>query len=162
MGLFTFTCISKVLLLTCLRIMDDHKDWETDVTSHPDRPIPRGLLMPIEVCRAIYLLLILLILDVMCTYFYSSHAAAVMLLACVVYQYLMWREFFIPQAMHASPLLAAITHQPLSMVYFAFFVASQWGTFDFVRDPRTWWWGLAMMSAGFSYEGECIMFIMWA
>ncbi|KAJ3301590.1 hypothetical protein HDU76_005702 [Blyttiomyces sp. JEL0837] len=143
--------LTMILLFTTLRLMDDHKDWQTDIAAHPERPIPRGLVTPNEVSRAIWSLLFLLLLNSLCIFLFVSHAAGITLFGCIVFQFLMWKEFFIPHLIDPYPLLYAMLHQPITAFWFVFLTAMSWDS-NAITTTNVWIIGFSIVGATFSYE----------
>ncbi|GIW72289.1 MAG: hypothetical protein KatS3mg102_1831 [Planctomycetota bacterium] len=89
-----------------LRLFDEIKDHEVDLAVHPERPLARGLLSPVELKRVIYGLtgLELLLAAALGWALVLAHALA------VAYSYLMYNEFFIGRWLRPRLTTYAVTH----------------------------------------------------
>jgi 4-hydroxybenzoate polyprenyltransferase len=98
-------------LLAQMRLGDEIKDFEKDRIVHPERPLPRGLLSIAEVQLGMKILMgSLLALAAIGGYLYSA-LGGLLLALCVIYIWLMYREFFIGERLQKSPMLYAVSHQ---------------------------------------------------
>lgn len=89
-----------------LRLLDEVKDRESDMTHHPERPLPRGLLSRSEVIRLAF---IIMTIEVLLFSFYGFPAFLGALIA-VGYSLVMYREFFIKNWLRAHLTTYAATH----------------------------------------------------
>jgi len=93
-----------------LRLMDELKDTKKDKVAHPERPIPRGLITPLEARRGIKLGLTVMIgLGVLAGAF--NLPAGLLYLLTALYLWLMFKEFFVGSWLEQRPFLYAISHQ---------------------------------------------------
>lgn len=89
-----------------LRLLDEAKDKESDMTHHPERPLPRGLLSESEVIRTAF---IIMAIEVLLFSFYGFSAFLSAIIA-VGYSLVMYREFFIKNWLRAHLTTYAVTH----------------------------------------------------
>lgn len=133
-----------------LRLMDELKDFEKDKIAHPTRPLPRGLIPVAELELMIRAGLAALVLLAGVVFFAVNAAAALLLAVCVGYLYLMYKEFFIGQALGRRPFWYAVSHQIVIFPLICFAVAC--------RDAEAWsapqglWLATLILGAFFTYE----------
>lgn len=133
-----------------LRLMDELKDYDTDIVAHPERPLPRGLLAISEVKRVIAWLLALLVLWAAVSAAVLHLAAGLCFLAVVFWLWLMYREFFVPAWLSERPLLYALSHQIVLLPLAAYPVALT--NTAFLSAAETYAFTLISVGAFFSYE----------
>ncbi len=132
----------------CLRLMDEVKDYKKDITAHPERPLPRGLVKlatakkVIGFCLAgqVFAGLILLSLDL--TY------AGYFWLMTTAWLYLMYVEFYCGSWLEERPFFYATTHQ-LIIIPLVLSAAHLMGDLD--SRPAIWS-GVMILGAFFTYE----------
>ena len=137
-------------LFTLLRLMDEVKDLEKDRVAHPLRPLPRGLLDPVDVRRAIHwgaggLFGVGILVATV-----GNPVAGALLGASVGYALLMYREFFAPRFLEDHPFTNAVAHEVVLLPLYGFataVVAPQLA----LSEPVLWF-GLTGMGASFAYE----------
>lgn len=148
--LFTLSFVGLLVFFAELRLMDEVKDYDTDVIAHPERPLPRGLLTLAEVRRFISWGMALLLLWAAVSAVLVHVAAGLCFFLVVFWLYLMYEEFFVPVWLSQRPLLYAVSHQfvllplaayPVSLADPAFFSA-----------PQTYGFALITVGAFFTYE----------
>ena len=99
------------LALTCqfllLRVLDEHKDYQQDLITHPNRVLQKGLitLNNLKVVGALGTLLGLII-----TYTLGDSLALYSWLAMMAWTGLMTKEFFIPKLLKKSLLVYSVSH----------------------------------------------------
>jgi len=112
--------IGLLAFFALLRLMDECKDLDKDRVAHPDRPLPRGLLTPAQVQRAIAIGAALMLAWALVTAWLASPAAGACYLLVTVYLWLMYREFYCGAWLEPRPLLYALSHQ-LILIPLAFY-----------------------------------------
>ncbi len=110
-GLYVVPALMPALFLVTLRIMDEVKDYDKDVTLHPDRPLPRGVITLAEATRAIQVGLAAMVLFGCGLLLFGKMIAGFLYLFCTGYLWLMFKEFYYGQALNKSPFFYAVTHQ---------------------------------------------------
>ena len=147
---FLVSFLGLLLFFFHLRLMDDRKDYEKDVSAHPERPLPRGLLSVDEVGNAIALLLLVMLAYGAVIMVLANRTAAFSYYAVTVYLLLMYKEFFLGRWLDDRPLLYAVTHQGIvfAVCIFAVTVTRP----DLAGSLQTMWLGLAVVGSFFSYE----------
>jgi 4-hydroxybenzoate polyprenyltransferase len=105
------------LLLLLLRIMDELKDRETDPLNFPDRPVSRGAVHYEDLkLFGLFIVVILFILNL-----FFTHATFIFLFvfgyACLMYKY-----FFLKERISKNILMALLTHNPISYLFFLYVV----------------------------------------
>ncbi|KAJ3412933.1 hypothetical protein HDV05_008721 [Chytridiales sp. JEL 0842] len=144
--------LSLSWLFLTLRLMDDHKDWETDVLAHPERPLPRGLLTPIEVRNSILFILVPVCLaNSLLLALYINWQSGVAFLAATIFQVLMWVEFGIGHILEKNPFIYAVMHQPVILIYFCYAV-SMFHFPSVILNSETLLWAAGILGCTFSYE----------
>jgi 4-hydroxybenzoate polyprenyltransferase len=121
-----------LLFLFLARLMDEKKDFEKDKVAHPDRPLPRGLLSIADVERG------LLIFVAVCFVFAAvvgslfGIVAGALYVLTTAFLWLMYREFYVGEALAKRPVLYAVSHQLVifPMYGFAFALTSPEATFS--------------------------------
>lgn len=94
------------LVFLHLRVFDEIKDYDTDRSVHPDRPLPRGLLSVAEARTAAFGLMALeLALGLM-----LGTAVFLSLLGTCLYSLFMYREFFCRQWLRPRLATYALSH----------------------------------------------------
>jgi 4-hydroxybenzoate polyprenyltransferase len=132
-----------------LRLMDEIKDYTKDLTAHPDRPLPRGVLtidQATGMMRGLWW--VMLGLSAVCALLLSL-AAGGWYLVVTLWLGLMYREFFIGRWLTDRPILYAASHQ-IIMLPLVYFVAASHGA-DALSTLMTSM-ALAMMFGFFAYE----------
>ncbi|HUF11892.1 MAG TPA: hypothetical protein VMN78_02205 [Longimicrobiales bacterium] len=137
-------------LLVLLRLMDEVKDHRKDIVAHPERPLPRGLIAVEEARRAVVGLAIALLGVSLALGFVAGAVPALLYAACVGWAWLMYREFYAPQALDRNAFVHALSHQVivLPMYFFAAAMAAPERAFD----APVIWFALAGLGASFGYE----------
>lgn len=111
--------IIPAIVLTCvsllIRIMDEFKDYQDDLTHFPDRPLPSGRVQKKD-------LLGLGIFCVMTIIFLSLTSTQLLVWALITlgFTFLMLKWFFIESIMRKSLPLAFITHHPIVIFNFIY------------------------------------------
>jgi hypothetical protein len=137
-------------LLVLLRLMDEVKDEEKDKVAHPDRPLPRGLLTAAEVRGAISTVAASLLAYAALLSAAFNMTMSVMFAACVVFAWLMYKEFYASDALAKSPLLYALSHQLIVVLMYGFAVAAADPTA--LLSERALWWAFGGLGASFGVE----------
>lgn len=119
---FAVGLLSQVLFLVLLRIMDERKDLEKDKVAHPERPLPRGLLKLPEVDRAIAILAVALFVLAVIVGVAMNATAGAFLAVGALYLWLMFKEFYVGEALARFPLVYAISHQIIEYPLYGFIV----------------------------------------
>lgn len=89
-----------------LRLFDEVKDMESDTTHHPERPLPRGLLLKSDVIQAAF---IIMAIEVLLFSFYGFSAFLSASIA-IGYSLVMYKEFFIKKWLRTHLTTYAVTH----------------------------------------------------
>ncbi|MEM7396162.1 MAG: hypothetical protein AAF492_27830 [Verrucomicrobiota bacterium] len=105
---FYCSAATLVLLTLLLRIMDEFKDYEDDLTNFPDRPLPSGKVQHADL-RTLMTLVILAIVALNLI----DQEMLVGAVVCLVFSWLMFKWFFMEQVMRRSLPLALVTHHPI-------------------------------------------------
>lgn len=98
-----------------IRIMDEFKDYQDDLTNFPERPLPSGRVLKKD-------LLGLGIFCVMLTLFLSMTSTNLLIWAIITlsFSFLMLKWFFIESIMRKNLPLAFITHHPIVLFNFIY------------------------------------------
>jgi hypothetical protein len=127
--------VTVMLVFLHLRIFDEIKDYDTDLTVHPDRPLPRGLLTLASAKRTAFTLIALeLLLGIL-----IGASAFWAICGTVLYSLVMYREFFVREWLRPRLATYALTHT-LIACWMALFIFS-------TATGRPFW----MVSPGFAF-----------
>ncbi len=99
-------CALAYLFLFLLRVYDEHKDFEHDAATRPDRPVQRGIVTLPQLRR---LAAIAVVLQLVLASLWGWKPAAAFALP-LAYSALMYVEFFAPEWLNARLLLYALSH----------------------------------------------------
>ena len=138
------------ILLITMRMMDELKDFDTDKVAHPDRPLPRGLISPQEVRSGLWIGVGILLLTSTLIGLLWNPMAGYLLGLSVGYSLLMYREFFVPEAIGARPFWYAITHQIILVPIYAFATATALPEATFTS--AVLWFAMTGLGASFALE----------
>lgn len=98
-----------------LRLFDEIKDFQTDRKIHPERPLPRGLLKPVDLKIAAGICLA----AELASFTLLGRYAFLGMLTAAVYSLLMYKEFFLGAYLRCRLALYALSHTlvvvPLSL-----------------------------------------------
>ncbi len=140
----TLMCfVYAMWVFATLRLMDELKDYDKDVIAHPTRPLPRGVLTTAQVSKSISVMMTIGWLLSACFVLINMTSMWLSTLT-TAWLWLMYKEFYIGQALAKRPLLYAITHQ-IILVPFCLLMAS-------TIDNITVGWSLAVLGSFFTYE----------
>ena len=107
--------VTIILLMLLLRIMDELKDQETDPIHFPDRPISRGAIYPADL--KLFAFVIVVILFILNLFF--THTTFIFLFV-FCYACLMYKYFFLKDRISKNILMALLTHNPISYLFFLY------------------------------------------
>ncbi len=133
-----------------MRLMDEIKDYQKDQIAHPQRPLPRGLIKPAQIQRAIQVVTAVLLATAAFLFFFRSAASSVALVVTVVYLLLMYKEFFCSEYINRNAFFYAISHQVILIPMYLFSVAMT--TPEAAFSERTLWFSLTGLGASFAFE----------
>ncbi|MDQ3230301.1 MAG: UbiA family prenyltransferase [Pseudobdellovibrionaceae bacterium] len=137
-----------LLFFFCLRLMDEVKDYKKDITAHPERPLPRGLVQVPTAKKVIWLCLSLQVVLGLVLISQGLTYAAYFWLLTTVWLYLMYVEFFCGRWLEARPFFYATTHQ-LIILPLVLSAAHLMGNLD---SRPVIWSGVMILGAFFIYE----------
>jgi len=89
-----------------LRLFDEVKDIESDAIHHPERPLPRGILMKGDIIRAVFIIIALELLLFSLYGLWALISAAI----AISYSLIMYKEFFSKKWLRAHLTTYAATH----------------------------------------------------
>jgi UbiA prenyltransferase family len=132
-----------------LRVLDEHKDFESDRIAHPDRVLQRGLvtLKDLRVLGGVALVIQLVVsvwLD------RSIGVVTGWWLVSVVWSLLMAKEFFVREWLRRHIMCYAFSHMVVMLPLVAW-VASM-GSPDAYRAPSTWMLASLVYASGLAFE----------
>jgi 4-hydroxybenzoate polyprenyltransferase len=108
-GLFAVGALTALVFFFVLRVLDEHKDAETDRRWRPELPVPRGVISLAELRGiAVGAVAAALVLNAL--------VAPVMLLPCLLvagFAALMTREFFVGEWLRARPAAYLVSHMAI-------------------------------------------------
>ncbi|MCY3904683.1 MAG: hypothetical protein OXF76_16080 [Caldilineaceae bacterium] len=147
--IFAIPAAGAFLFFTVLRIMDEYKDYNKDRVAHPQRPLPRGVLAPAQVARAVNGLVVFMLIYAFAVGI-AYRPAGLAYLLLTGYLWLMYREFYAGAWLSDRPILYAASHQVilLPLCYFSalFFDPDAW------RRAVTFSFAITVLGAFFTYE----------
>ncbi|MBX3039316.1 MAG: hypothetical protein KF789_01250 [Bdellovibrionaceae bacterium] len=137
-----------------LRMMDELKDFKKDQIANPTRPLPRGVLKPIQVERAIRLLAIIMAIAALILFSFSP-TAGLLYGVVTIYLWLMFREFYIGSWLEQRMFLYGLSHQviliPLSLFSFSLHSTADIISAD-LYNSAGFDWALMVLGSFFGYE----------
>lgn len=137
-GLLPLLWLGTLAFFYKLRLYDEIKDYELDCVINPTRPLARGLLKHIDLYRGIGLCICL---ELLCFGLSGSTGFMAMGFA-VLYSLLMYKEFFIREAIRPHLTTYAVLHTVVScFLSLALFAALAERT-PLRIDPRLWFFAL--------------------
>ncbi len=100
-----------------IRVMDEFKDYQDDLTNFPERPLPSGRVLPADL-RALGFFCVFMVI------FLSLSSITLLIWAFVIlgFTYLMLKWFFIEEEMRKSLPLAFISHHPIVIFNFTYLI----------------------------------------
>ena len=114
-----FSLIVPGIVLTSIslliRIMDEFKDYQDDLTNFPERPLPSGRVKKDDLL-ALGLFCVFLVIFLSLT----SKTLLIWALVTLFFTFLMLKWFFIESIMRKSLPLAFITHHPIVLFNFVY------------------------------------------
>jgi 4-hydroxybenzoate polyprenyltransferase len=137
-----------LLFFFCLRLMDEVKDYKKDLTAHPERPLPRGLVKLSTAKKVIGFCLFAQIILGLVLLSSSLYYAGYFWLLTTVWLYLMYVEFYCGSWLEQRPFFYATTHQ-LIIIPLVLSAAHLVGDLD--SRPAIWS-GVMILGAFFTYE----------
>jgi 4-hydroxybenzoate polyprenyltransferase len=147
---FLLAFIGIMLFFSELRLMDELKDYKKDLEAHPERPLPRGLLTPEEVRKAIGIKAVVMLAYGGLVAFLANPFAGACYGILTVYLWLMYREFFVGSWLEKRAIWYAVSHQIIMIPLAAFCVLVFRPAM--LYDTMTLYMGLCMLGSFFSYE----------
>ncbi len=115
----TLPLIIPAVVLTCIslliRIMDEFKDYQDDLTNFPNRPLPSGRVLKKDLLGlGIFCVFLIVFLSL------TSIQLLIWALITLCFTFLMLKWFFIESIMRKSLPLAFITHHPVVLFNFIY------------------------------------------
>ena len=110
------TAATVFMILLHLRILDDYSDYADDCIAHPERALSRGII----ILRNLRKLLIIIFLLEAAINLYLGTTQLLVWLAIIAWSFLMFKDFFVPDALTRRPSLFNLSHQmvvPLICTY---------------------------------------------
>lgn len=139
------TWIVFSVLLT-LRVLDEHKDYESDLIAHPERLLQKKV-VSLNDLRILALFFSLTSLALIILFFYSV-AAVVALWVLIFWGFLMTKEFFAKEWLSKKLWLYSVSHlliSPLLIYFCATLVQTE-------NNSNLMWMMLVSFFSAFSYE----------
>lgn len=145
---FTFVCGTWIVfsVLLTLRVLDEHKDYESDLVAHPERLLQKNE-VSLNDLRILALFFCLTSLALIILFFYSV-AAVVALLILTFWGFLMTKEFFAKEWLSKKLWLYSVSHLLISplLIYFSATLVQTENNSDLI------WMMLVSFFSAFSYE----------
>ncbi len=99
------------LIFIQMRLGDELKDLPKDRVVNPQRPLPRGLLLPEAVLRALKAIAAVLVLAGGAIAAMRSLPGGAALAITGIFAWLMYKEFYVAESLSRYPMLYALSHQ---------------------------------------------------
>ncbi len=128
-----FPAIVLTLIALLLRIMDEFKDYQDDLTNFPNRPLPSGRVKHKDL-KALGIFCILMIVFLSTT----SKAVLIWSLVILIFTGLMLKWFFVEKMMRKSLPLAFITHHPIVIFNFIYLILACQALYPQVGWNKSW------------------------
>ena len=145
---FVLSLFGTLLFFFELRLMDELKDYDKDKIANPGRPLPRGLLTPGQVKRAIKNILWGMIGFSFLLFAALNMYAGICYFLLTGYLFLMYKEFFISKWLNNKILIYAASHQLILIFLCAFTVSC----FSPVFTEKSFYYSFLVLFSFFSYE----------
>lgn len=133
--------------LALLRLMDDVKDFEKDCTAHSHRALARGVISLQQAQQMVHLMSFIMASVSLAMLMGGYQIPGICYTAITLYQWLMYREFFIPK-LDRFPLLYALSHQAILLPICGYCFALA-GNYDI---HQILYFSLMMLGSFFCYE----------
>lgn len=140
--------VSTFVFFLQLRIADEFKDYEDDLSYRPYRPVQRGLVLLSELRRiafagvAIQFLLVL----------WLSPRLLPPLVLVWAYMLLMTKEFFVHEWLKRRPVIYLLSHMLIMPLIYVYITACDWMAADAaIPNDIVWLWGMGFFN-GFVIE----------
>jgi 4-hydroxybenzoate polyprenyltransferase len=148
--LFLAGIIFNTLLFIQLRLGDEVKDFEKDKIVNPTRPLPRGLLKPEEVLKAMNIVFFTILVGGIFIGIGFSWISGLALCLSTIFGQLMYHEFYIGKELNKSPILYALTHQVIVFLIYGWIGLAT--DPDLISNKEFLGWLLANFGASFTFE----------
>ena len=109
------------LSLLHLRIFDEHKDYENDKVAHPERMLSKGIITLSDLRNLLY---VVLIIEAGLSIYLGSQIFIIWIII-ILWSYLMYVEFFVPEFLNKHIGLYLISHQLIVPITFVFGLAQR-------------------------------------
>lgn len=147
----TFLAIlSSMTFMILARMMDELKDFAKDKIANPLRPLPRGLISPSEMSRAVVLVFGILLAFSGLILFWGSALSSILLGFSVLYLWLMYKEFYVASRLAEFPIIYALSHQFVGVPLYLFGVTLY--APDFSQSGWAWLYVGSNVAASLTYE----------
>lgn len=131
-----FSLLTIFLVFFHLRLLDEFKDYEDDCKAYPERLLSRGVvtLKDLGTLAAVFIGL-----EFLFNVGFGFKAAG-LAVGVIVYSLLMFKEFFISEALKKSLFAYLVSHQLILpvMIIYAFYMAVQDSIFSQTSNPAFW------------------------
>lgn len=130
--------IGTLVFFFKLRLYDELKDYQNDLTIYPNRPLIRGLLTHKDLYRGIYIAIMLEIISFSLFGFIGLLAIG----ATIIYSLLMFKEFFIRKWIRSHLTIYALMHTLVSALFSLALLATFKSTFIWNLDTNSYLFAL--------------------
>lgn len=107
--------IGLISLILLIRIMDEFKDYQDDLTNYPDRPLPSG-----RVLKSDLMVLGAVGVGIGTLTSMVTKESFLWYMISLAFSYLMLKWFFIENKMRKSLPLALVSHHPIVFIYLVY------------------------------------------
>ncbi|HOL56095.1 MAG TPA: UbiA family prenyltransferase [Spirochaetota bacterium] len=102
--------LNVFLIFLNLRLLDEIKDYKTDIIVHPERPLARGL---ITIKEAKIISIVIIGIELIFSLLISP-LNTLFLSVVILFSFLMFKEFFVSEFLNKHIYLYAFTHNPIT------------------------------------------------
>ena len=141
-------CLALLLMFFHLRVLDEHKDYALDLVVHPQRVLSRGLVTLAQLRRLGWLAIVLE--AALCLLL--GPAAVVGGLLVLVFSWLIYKDFYLRDYLHAHLLVNAVVHLLIMPVYCLFVFAVATGRYAWQAPAAVLWYAWVSYAVGFAIE----------
>jgi|GEM_PF-168783 len=145
-----FAIFASVLFMIEARLMDELKDFEKDKQANPTRPLPRGLISPLELGAAVKIVMVALFVLAGLIFMVGNPLSGFLFAGSAAYLWLMYKEFYVRQILTSYPLIYALSHQIVGVPLYLFGVTLF--AEAFAKNSAAWSYVLINVLASISYE----------
>jgi 4-hydroxybenzoate polyprenyltransferase len=145
---FPAGCLVLLFMFFHMRVIDEHKDYEQDRIVHPKRVLSRGLVTLAQLRR---IGLAVIFIELAFSYLFGF-PAFLMCLVLLVFSWLIYKEFYIGEALKRHLLANAFLHLIIMPIYSLFVFALATDEFPWSAPMPMLLYAWVSYGVGFAYE----------